>query len=300
MIRLRKWLARLLDPQMAKDQLAYNYMWRQAEEVRNWCGVTHPEAASAAQWLINKDLYHFSRGTSKTDILPSRLSGQSIGAYRDWLDTNPFLNDIEAKHRAEIADTAEKFRAVNIGRVIEQLGLLVNEKPEFQDRVSDAHHALFHDDPTDIEERRARFLEEVYETVQAFGMSEQEAVKLAGYSFNRPVGEPNQEIGGAMVTLASLCIVAGYDLMECAEADLEKLQRPETIERIRAKRATRHGRGPLPGLSAETCPDCGRQKARDVGDARNGLCPKWWAIHDADAFRDCVNHAKINETRENP
>ncbi len=33
--------------------------------------------------------------------------------------------------------------------------------------------------------------------------------------------------------------------MECAEADLEKLQRPETIARIRAKRATRHGRGPL-------------------------------------------------------
>jgi hypothetical protein len=118
----------------------------------------------------------------------------------------------------------------------------------YQDRVAAAHHALFHDDPTDVEERRARFFEEATETVQAFGMTTEDMHKIVDYSGNRPVGEPAKEIGAAMVTLASLCVVSGFDLMECAEADLEKLQRPETIARIRAKRATRHGRGPLPGI----------------------------------------------------
>jgi hypothetical protein len=62
------------------------------------------------------------------------------------------------------------------------------------------------------------------------------------------VGDPKKEIGSASLTLTSLCVVAGYDRSECEEADLEKLVQPETIARIRAKRATRHGRGPLPGL----------------------------------------------------
>lgn len=120
----------------------------------------------------------------------------------------------------------------------------------YQDRVSEAHHALFHDDPTDIEERLARFFEEVNETCQALGMSREDAHKLIDYTYDRPTGEVRKEVGAAMLTLASLCVVAGIDLMECAEADLEKLQRPETIARIRAKRSTRHGRGPLPGFDA--------------------------------------------------
>lgn len=118
----------------------------------------------------------------------------------------------------------------------------------FQDRVAAAHHALFHDDPTDLAERVARFFEEAVETCQALGMTHYDADKLLSYTFSRPIGDPAKEIGAATLTLASLCVVAGFDMAACSEADLEKLQRPETIARIRAKRATRHGRGPLPGL----------------------------------------------------
>jgi hypothetical protein len=124
----------------------------------------------------------------------------------------------------------------------------VQDLARYQSRVEAAHHALFHDDPTDIEERRARFWEEAGETVQSFGMTEEDAIQLVRYTWSRAKGEPAKEIGAAMLTLASLCVVAGYNLSECAEADLEKLQRPETIARIRAKRSTRHGRGPLPGF----------------------------------------------------
>lgn len=118
----------------------------------------------------------------------------------------------------------------------------------YQHRVATAHHALFHDDPTDVSERLARYAEETNEVLQAFGMSRDDMHCLVDYTCDRPAGEPAQEIGAAMLTLTSLCVVAGYDLMSCAEADLQKLQQPETIARIRAKRSTRHGRGPLPGF----------------------------------------------------
>lgn len=120
----------------------------------------------------------------------------------------------------------------------------------YQDRVKAACAVLFEGDPTDVAERRDRFAEEALETCQAFGMTRDDMRALVDYTFGRPLGEPAKEIGAAMTTLASLCVYAGGDLMACAEADLAKLQQPETIARIRAKRATRHGRGSLPGLSS--------------------------------------------------
>lgn len=135
-----------------------------------------------------------------------------------------------------------------IDGIVRSHNAAVSAGKPYQTRVSAAHHALFHDDPTDVAERCARFFEEAAETAQAFGMTGDEARQLIDYTFSRPAGEPAKEIGAAALTLASLCVTAGYDMMVCAEADLEKLQRPETIARIRAKRATRHGRGPLPGL----------------------------------------------------
>jgi hypothetical protein len=125
----------------------------------------------------------------------------------------------------------------------------------YQHRVAAAHYALFHDDPTDTAERLARYAEETNEVLQAFGMSREDMHRLVDYTWDRPAGEPAKEIGAALLTLTSLCVVAGYDVMACGEADLEKLQRPETIARIRAKRATRHGRGPLPGFDPAAAPN---------------------------------------------
>ncbi|TWD58148.1 hypothetical protein FB480_101903 [Agrobacterium vitis] len=118
----------------------------------------------------------------------------------------------------------------------------------YQKRVAAAHHALFHDDPTDITERNARALEQSMETAQAFGMSRDEAMALVDYTFSRPVGDPRKELGAKILTAFSLGITAGIDVMAAAEDELQKMQQPETIARIRAKRATRHGRGPLPGF----------------------------------------------------
>lgn len=49
------------------------------------------------------------------------------------------------------------------------------------------------------------------------------------------------------------------------------------------------------GISLEmVCLDCGRLKARNVEDVVAGKCPKWWAITDREAAKDCEAHA-INE-----
>jgi len=125
---------------------------------------------------------------------------------------------------------------------------VVKDEPVFQDRVAAAHVPLFHDDPTDLPERRDRFYEEATEAVQALGMTEDEAHQLVAYTFGRPPGDVRKEIGAAALTLASLCVVGGWDMMECAEADLAALCTPEKIAKVRAKRASRHGRGPLPGI----------------------------------------------------
>jgi len=138
----------------------------------------------------------------------------------------------------------ERERCANIAAGV---GVDTSKVP-YQNRVADAQYALFHDDPTDIPERNARAFEEAAETAQAFGMTRDEAIALVDYTFSRPVGDPAKEIGAKILTAFSLGVVAGIDVMAAAEADLEKLQRPETIARIRAKRATRHGRGPLPGF----------------------------------------------------
>lgn len=128
----------------------------------------------------------------------------------------------------------------------------------YQNRVATACATVFDGDPTDIAERRDRFAEEALETCQAFGMTREDMRALVDYTFGRPVGEPAKEIGAAMTTLASLCVYSGHNLMACAEADLAKLQRPETVARIRAKRATRHGRGSLPGLSEPAAVESGQ------------------------------------------
>lgn len=126
---------------------------------------------------------------------------------------------------------------------------------DYQMRVVAGTQPIFHDDPTDVAERRNRFAEEANETCQALGMTAAEAHALVDYTYGRPVGDPSKEIGSTMLTLALLAHEAGYSLSACAEADLASMSRPETVAKIRAKRAARHGRGPLPGLSSHPTPE---------------------------------------------
>lgn len=100
---------------------------------------------------------------------------------------------------------------------------------------------------TDVQERRNRFLEESLELAQAAGMNANEAYSLVDYVFARQIGDPAQEIGGVMATLACLGTALKLNVRQCAEEGLVRMNSPEIRERVRRKHATRPAGTPLPG-----------------------------------------------------
>lgn len=96
----------------------------------------------------------------------------------------------------------------------------------------------------DREERNHRFLEEALELVQSTGCTASEAHQLVDYVYGRPVGEPAQEVGGVMVTLAALCLANNLDMHADAETELARIW--TKVEQIRAKQAAKPRHSPLP------------------------------------------------------
>ena len=87
----------------------------------------------------------------------------------------------------------------------------------------------------DVAERNFRFLEEALELVQALGCTREAAHELVEYVFWRPLGQPEQEVGGVAVTLAALCEANAMSAEDCAETELRRVW--TAIEKIRAKQA---------------------------------------------------------------
>lgn len=118
-------------------------------------------------------------------------------------------------------------------------------KGGYQDRVHSFMLACFGEAiAADGVERNHRFLEESLELVQALGCTASEAHQLVDYVFGRPVGEPHQETGGALVTLAALCNAHKIDMVIAGETELTRCW--SKINKIRAKQAAKPKHGPLP------------------------------------------------------
>lgn len=106
---------------------------------------------------------------------------------------------------------------------------------------------------SNMTERGDRLLEEVLELLQAHGYDSARAPTLVDYVFARPVGEPAQEVGGVMVTLAGYCWVAGLDMHAAGDAELARINEPDVMAKIRAKQEAKsalHFDTPLPGIVA--------------------------------------------------
>jgi len=93
-------------------------------------------------------------------------------------------------------------------------------------------------------ERNHRFLEEALELAQANGCTKQDALELIDYVFSRPVGDPRQEVGGVMVTLAGLCSAIEINMDEAG--DLELQRNWDRILEIREKQRGKPHGSPLP------------------------------------------------------
>lgn len=96
----------------------------------------------------------------------------------------------------------------------------------------------------DATERNHRFIEEALEVVQACGATASECHQLVDYVFGRPIGEKQQEVGGAMVTLAALCLAHGLNMHTAGTVELARVW--QNIDKIRAKQAAKPKHSPLP------------------------------------------------------
>ena len=85
----------------------------------------------------------------------------------------------------------------------------------------------------DIKIRNHRFIEESFELVQSLGATKEECLCILNYVYSRPLGEPDQEVGGVMITLAALCTAADIKLEHSAKMELSKIW--NNIEKIKAK-----------------------------------------------------------------
>lgn len=109
-------------------------------------------------------------------------------------------------------------------------------------------------------ERGDRLLEEVLELLQSNGYDRTRVATLVDYVYSRPVGEPAQEVGGVMVTLAGYCWVAGLDMHAEGARELQRITQPDVMAKIRRKQEAKnalHFDTPLPGLATHPQPAAG-------------------------------------------
>lgn len=122
----------------------------------------------------------------------------------------------------------------------------------FQERVKEWLLICFGEEiSNDKNERNHRFLEESLELVQSLGCTISEAHQLVDYVFNREIGEPTQEVGGVIVTLAALCSASNINLQECGETELARIW--TKVEKIREKQANKPKHSPLLKLESTHC-----------------------------------------------
>lgn len=116
--------------------------------------------------------------------------------------------------------------------------------PSFQQRVANWMRETFpRSVRVDQQERCWRFYEEAGELVQSLGMTRDQAHQMVDYTWGREVGQPSQEIGQVIVTLSALANGRDIDVQQAAENELERINTPEMIAKIKEKWATKHLRG---------------------------------------------------------
>lgn len=134
---------------------------------------------------------------------------------------------------AQIKENDKKIR-----RAKDRADALSLEDATFQDRVAHWMDACFGREITnDPNERNLRFIEEALELVQSLGMSRESAHFMVDYVFDRPAGDPPQEVGGTIISLAALCIAHQMGMDDESEKELARIQ--PLAKKIRDRQKTK-------------------------------------------------------------
>lgn len=182
--------------------------------------VSQHYAEELSTTLADRDRYKDALADARNAAL--REAAQAVATNSDW------------SHKTILALLTQPDRSA------------ARQKMEsFQSRVAPWMQACFGEAISrDGIERNHRFLEEALELVQACGCTADEAHQLVDYVYGRPVGDPSQEVGGVMVTLAAHCLAHGVDMHEAGETELGRIW--TKVEQIRAKQAAKPKHSPLP------------------------------------------------------
>lgn len=106
-----------------------------------------------------------------------------------------------------------------------------------QDRCAAWLEKVLPDQVADVKTRAARFLEEAAEAAQAAGLEQEDAYRVVELVYDRPRGEMAQELGGSMNTLCALATAAGIDLQIAAYDEINRMETPEIIDKVRRRQA---------------------------------------------------------------
>jgi len=129
--------------------------------------------------------------------------------------------------------------------VIDEIKKLELDAATLQSRVLPWMVACFGSEVSnDRLERGDRLLEEVLELLQSGDYPMDRIAALVEYVYNRPKGEPAQEVGGVMITLAAYCLAHDLDMHQAGEIELSRIW--TKIEQIREKQKAKPYRSPLP------------------------------------------------------
>lgn len=160
--------------------------------------------------------------------------------------------------------------------------------PALQSRVREWTLDCFGDEiACDMQERMDRFTEEALELAQSLGYDADRAHALVNYVFGRDKGEPSQEVGGTMTTLAALCNVAEIDILTAFAAEVARITQPEMVLKIRAKQAAKPTGSALPVATPSVSVESEERKPWPKGCI--GYMP------DYQAGGDCVNCGRVRE-----
>lgn len=213
---------------------------------------------------------------------------QSADFNLSWVDgrrgnDTRYSSPIYIDHQKAAADIFTKAAAAC--RAAMDVSSRIASQSSFQTRVRQWSLDCFGAEVTaERLERGDRFLEEVFELLQSGNYPRERIAQLAAYVWSRPTGEPSQEVGGVMVTLAAYCQAHGLDMHQAGETELERVG--TKVEAIRAKQAAKPVGSALPqAWSGQVAIEALSQAAQDVlaERARQISAEGWTPEHD-DAY----------------
>lgn len=149
----------------------------------------------------------------------------------------------------------------------------------FQSRVAPWMQITFGAEVSaDVLERGDRHLEEVLELLQATHYPPERVAALTTYVYSRPIGEPAQEVGGVMVTLAAFCLSIFVDMHRAAEVELARVW--TKVDKIRAKQASKPHGSALP-IAAPSEPLLSQALTDVIKERRRQVAVEGWTYeHD--------------------